>query len=65
MSIPKCPACGHRGKPQGVSGDLFFCEYCGMHYDSEPDEGGDYHADPSRRMERREEQAKRRRRPRQ
>lgn len=64
MPIPKCPACGHKGKPVGVSGDMFFCEYCGALYDTEPEEGGDYLADPSKRMERREEDASRMRKKR-
>lgn len=51
MSKAKCPVCGRKGKPLG---ELFRCEL-GHTFDSDPDEGGSYHSDPSRRLEREEE----------
>lgn len=59
MKVPKCPACGHRGKPQGVTKEVFWCDYCGGLYDNEPEEGGDFYTDPSRRLELREEKSNR------
>lgn len=64
---PKCinPACGRRktvirvnyGKDRGE----FYCSHCGTQFDDDPDEGGDYSADPSKRLERAEARRDRRR----
>lgn len=58
MAKHKCPVCGRSGAP--MSGGLFRCSL-GHLFDSEPNEGGDYDRDPSRRLERAEELAKARR----
>ena len=49
---PKCPKCGRRA-PNG-EGDTFWCDHCLMMFDDDPDEGGDYGTDPTRRMMREE-----------
>lgn len=53
QSLPPCPVCktAKQVVRQGVVGDLFLCKKCGGIFDSDPSEGGDFHADPSRRIE--------------
>lgn len=57
----KCPKC-HRSKGitrVGVVGDQFWCASCNMGFDSDPEEGGDYHdRDVARRLEREESRPK-------
>ena len=55
---PKCPVCGRSGKPCGP--DLFICKF-GHRFDNDPDEGGTYHSDPTRRIENADELAAARR----
>jgi len=56
---PKCPRCGRPSKLIGTN--LYRCTYgCGLH-DDEPDEGGSYSTDPTRRIENQEELQKARR----
>ena len=61
---PPCPRCGNSSqKSLSQIADTFKCDKCGAMYDDDPEEGGDYFADPSRRMElgesRRQTRAKR------
>ena len=55
----KCPRCGDRQnwRPNAI----YYCPRCRGQFDDAPDEGGDYSTDPSRRLEQREELAKRKR----
>jgi hypothetical protein len=46
---PKCPR-GCPGKPAPHAGKRFKCNRCGGVFDHNPAEGGDYHADPAKRM---------------
>lgn len=55
---PKCIVCGRRKSVQRIA-DTFKCTACGAMFDGDPDEGGDYHSDPARRLERREERRQR------
>ena len=60
--LPKCPHCMDRGKVIELPGRMFRCMKCLGHFDEDPDEGGDYHADPSRRLSMKEREARRPRR---
>lgn len=53
---PKCinPQCGRRKTVRVISPGEYVCSHCGTEFDDHPDEGGDYHADLSKRMERAE-----------
>lgn len=43
-----------------IGSNLYHCNHCGINFDNDPDEGGDYHhRDPSRRLVREEDRAKR------
>lgn len=57
--IPPCPSCGTNKGATAVSG-YFRCGKCGGLYDSDPNEGSDVFADPSRRMELQERHQQRR-----
>lgn len=57
-AMPKCVGCGRRKSVRRVS-DFYRCTMCGVWFDGDPDEGGDYHADPSKRMEKQEERRRR------
>ena len=59
--MPQCPWCGRRNQIYPHGEREYWCRRCNRVFDDDPDEGGDYYSDPSRRMERREEL---RRRPR-
>lgn len=66
MKKPKCPTCVAAGAVEPRkhvivinSGRLFRCTVHGM-FDHTPNEGGDYMADPSARMELAESRAQRR-----
>ena len=51
MPSPKCPKCGRRGKRDNQTDeDLFWCKWCRMLYDDDPDDGGDFRNDPTRRV---------------
>lgn len=55
-----CPACGTK-QPMRLPGEsIYRCPRCGGMFDDAPDEGGDYCTDPTRRLERREEERARR-----
>lgn len=57
--MPPCPRCG-TARHVTTRGEFYHCGRCDGHFDDTPDEGGDYSADPSRRLERREEREWRR-----
>lgn len=50
----RCPWCGRR-KSVVAEGETFYCTACSRRFDSDPNEGGDYFSDPSKRLERSEE----------
>lgn len=62
--LPKCPLCSSSSQVArvGVAGDQFICRRagCGL-FDDDPDEGGDYFENPSRRIELQETRRERRR----
>lgn len=64
QKMPPCPVCktNKQVKVIGVSGDMFRCGRCNGIFDSEPNEGSDVFADPSRRMEKQEERQQQRKR---
>lgn len=47
----RCPGCGKKFPVTGPDG-LYWCSACGCYFDADPDEGGDFHNDPTRRAER-------------
>ena len=57
-NVIPCPRCrsSKQVQPIGVSGDMFRCGRCGGLFDSEPDEGGSFFDDPSKRLEVQEQQ---------
>lgn len=55
----KCPKCG-RKQPHLGSDAIYWCPNCRMQFDDDPDEGGDYSNNPTRRAERQEGLAERR-----
>jgi ribosomal protein S27AE len=58
---PACPKCGNRSQRSLLQiADTFKCGRCGAMYDSDPDEGGTYFTDPSKRLEREEAERARR-----
>lgn len=58
MNVPaqfvRCPKC-NRKQPRHTSDSIYFCEVCKCQFDDSPDEGGDFFSDPSKRLERQEE----------
>lgn len=54
MATVRCPRCGVKQKRKDDPDAVYYCSRCRGMFDNDPDEGGDYHADPSRRMERSE-----------
>jgi ribosomal protein L37AE/L43A len=46
---PSCPKCG-KTRPGLVKGGRYKCNRCHAIFDQQPNEGGDYHADPAKRM---------------
>lgn len=52
---PPCPVCRTARHVVSHDGDGFFCGKCRGMFDADPDEGGDYFSDPSKRLERSEE----------
>jgi hypothetical protein len=52
MPKPKCPVCARVGKQ--IKPGEYRCSL-GHLFDANPNEGGDYHADPSKRIERQDE----------
>lgn len=57
---PPCPCCKTNKHVELNGRDAYFCGKCSSLFDFEPNEGGDYFSDPSKRMERAEERAQRR-----
>lgn len=55
-----CPFCGKK-KPAPYKGRRFQCNGCKAVFDATPNEGSDVFADPSRRLELQEEEARRKR----
>jgi ribosomal protein L37AE/L43A len=56
---PPCPRCG-RKKTVPHDGDCWYCPGCQSVFDNDPDEGGDYFQDPTKRIQRQEERRGRR-----
>lgn len=56
-----CPFCKDK-RTVKLSEHMFCCHNCDAYFDDEPDEGGDYCSDPTRRMMREEERDRRARR---
>jgi hypothetical protein len=55
---PRCPRCNRRGSTN--EGTICYCHHCKMQFDSQ-DDGTVGYGDPSRRIEREERQAARKR----
>lgn len=53
-----CPMCGRKQPHMGAEA-MYYCKPCGCYFDDDPDEGGTYSNNPSRRLE----QEERRREP--
>ena len=47
-----CPKCGRR-QPFTHDDAEYYCPTCGMSFDNDPDEGGDYFNDPTKRLDKR------------
>ncbi len=58
-TMPPCPVCQTNRHVGPHDGDLFFCGRCKGMFDGNPDEGGSHWNDPSKRMEKQEEQRQR------
>ena len=58
--IVRCPRCGTNKHVQVTGYNLYHCHQCHGTFDNDPDEGGDYGNNPSRRLEREEERRERR-----
>ena len=56
-NMPKCPRCNSSRRVYADFERDFWCTSCHMGFDDNPDEGGDYSTDPTRRIEREEAQA--------
>jgi DNA-directed RNA polymerase subunit RPC12/RpoP len=56
---PRCPFCGSK-KTYAEGHRNYFCMSCKRGFDDDPDEGGDYSTDPTRRMEQLERRRARR-----
>lgn len=63
---PKCLVCGRRKTVHrvGNEGSTYKCTGCGAMFDPDPDEGGTYYTDPTKRLEREDEDRVRRQQPR-
>lgn len=49
-----CPKCGRRQPPVGTPDAWYWCRWCRGYFDNDPDEGGDFANDPTRRAEQQE-----------
>lgn len=67
IANPKCLVCGRRKTVQrvGSEGSTYKCLGCGAMFDPDPDEGGTYYTDPTKRLEREDEDRVRSQQPRQ
>ena len=55
-NLPPCPRCGTNREVKAYREQrLFFCAKCKGQFDDDPDEGGTYRTDPTRRIESEEE----------
>ena len=52
MTKPNCPLCRTDANVRKLSGGLLYCVRCNNQFDSNPDEGGDFMDDPTKRLER-------------
>jgi ribosomal protein L37AE/L43A len=52
-AVVACPKC-KRTQPQRQKDSIYWCGNCRAQFDGDPDEGGDYFSDPTKRMEVRE-----------
>ena len=59
--MPNCIRCGKNRSVYHDGDRNYFCTACKVAFDDQPDEGGDYCVDPTRRIQREEERARRRR----
>lgn len=58
---PACPRCQNRSQRSILQiADTYKCGRCGAMYDNDPDEGGTHYSDPSKRLERAEDERARR-----
>lgn len=51
---PACIKCGRKRDVGEAGNRRWYCHKCNVLFDDEPEEGGDYYRDPSRRMENQE-----------
>ncbi len=51
VPLPSCPKCGKNSCVYEDGERNFFCTVCKVSFDDDPDEGGDYSNDPTRRIE--------------
>ena len=58
--VPPCPLCRTAVDVVTIGTLEFRCNRCRGLFDNQPNEGGDYFADPSKRLERQEEHRGRR-----
>jgi hypothetical protein len=57
----KCPYCGRIKCVSPTDREnVHFCGHCKVYFDDDPEEGGDYYTDPSRRMENAEQWGRKR-----
>jgi len=59
--LPDCPSCGDNRSVHKDGDRNFFCTLCKVEFDDNPDEGGDYSINPTKRIERQEAWAARQR----
>jgi len=52
--MPKCYRCGSNCAVYHDGGRNYYCTFCKIVFDDEPDEGGDWGNRPSQRLEREE-----------
>ncbi len=51
VPLPPCPKCGKLDRVYEDGERNWFCTACKWSFDDDPDEGGDYSNDPTRRIE--------------
>ena len=59
--MPPCPRCRSHKSVYHDRDRNYYCRLCHIAFDDDPDEGGDYCTDPTRRIQREEERARVRR----
>lgn len=50
----RCPGCGRPQAHRG-NGAIYYCPHCKGQFDDDPDEGGSYYNDPSKRLDKQEQ----------